>query len=128
MPGVWRWCIKLRNLLGGIEMFGWVRHEEVTRLQETVDKLRVYSDGQDRVIETMRQAREKLIVEMTKAHELNRTLEYQVLQLENDVTKLDAYSMIEIQGRLKGIPVRKRVSKLKALKAAAKSYRTQRGL
>ena len=73
-------------------MFGWVRHEEVTRLQKTVDKLRVYSDGQDIVIETMRQAREKLIVEMTKAHELNRTLEYQVLQLENDVTKLRGYS------------------------------------
>lgn len=100
-------------------------YREAAAMKGIADKLKVYSDGQDRVIETMRQARETLIVEMTKAHELNRTLDYRVFELENVVAQLDAYSMIEIQGRLKGNPVRKRVSKLKA---AAMRYKNMKGM
>lgn len=105
-------------------MFGWIGYKEAEGLTAIIDKLKSYSDGQDIVIEAMRQARETLIVEMTKAHELNRTLEYRVLELENVVTQLNTKSMIEIR-RLKGIPVRKRVSKLKA---AAIRYKNMKGM
>jgi hypothetical protein len=119
-------------------------YREAAAMKGIADKLKVYSDGQDESyadLFRLKLARDSVYATLYQRVYDVGGLEAQVRHLERDleVSKTNYQDLRKIYRdadaelrrrateirRLKGIPVRKRISKLKA---AAKSYRTQRGL
>jgi hypothetical protein len=71
-------------------------YREADTSSAIADKLKAYSDGQDVVIETLRQTRELQLNEIIKLQGLNRDLEHQVLELEISVQQLQTQRRADV--------------------------------